>query len=446
MDSAVQLCRCNNCGGVTARPIGLSAFGFIRRIFALTCHICGHRVAQNDSLQVHNPLAILGMPGAGTSSYLSRLYTASLSLPEVRVDTTTDAFKRLTRVDSRWDSVWGHSLAPLLPGCFCPMTFAVGRRTSHLVAFEDRPSLDSKRVRDSLPLIRLCEGIMVVVGSEGLLGPENREQLLGAMQLWSEWARELFANRHSVKRMVVILSKVDLLGTNAVDASARAHEASAPCLATFQGLLRNEGIEVQIVPTSSVGFREPTVADERTRFPSDTLPFNCSAPLEYLLFGQTLGPVSNMARTDAPRMRARQKDRPGWDVALSFAGEDRGYVEEVANRLASAGITVFYDRHAHVEMWGKDLAAELGHIYSRARFVVLFASKHYATKAWTTHERQHAQAAAIGSQVEKILPARFDDTPIPGLPSTISYVDLRIVKPSELAELIVLKVQQRSEG
>ena len=135
-----------------------------------------------------------------------------------------------------------------------------------------------------------------------------------------------------------------------------------------------------------------------------------------------------------------------WDVALSFAGEDRGYVEEVANRLAREGIKVFYDRHVHVELWGKDLAAELGHIYSRATFVVLFVSKHYAAKAWTTHERQHAQAAAIGSQIDKILPARFDDTPIPGLPSTISYVDLRMVKPSELAKLIVLKVHQLSES
>ena len=62
----------------------------------------------------------------------------------------------------------------------------------------------------------------------------------------------------------------------------------------------------------------------------------------------------------------------------------RAYVEAVATCLEQSGITVFYDRHAQVSLWGKDLAAELGQIYSSARFVVLFASKHYAAKAWTT--------------------------------------------------------------
>ena len=137
-------------------------------------------------------------------------------------------------------------------------------------------------------------------------------------------------------------------------------------------------------------------------------------------------------------------DRRVCDVALSFAGEDRAYVEVVAKCLEQAGITVFYDNHAQVQLWGRDLTAELGRIYGSARFVVLFASKHYAAKAWTTHERQHAQASAITSQTERILPARFDDTPIPGLPSTISYVDLRTVGPTELAALITQKIQQSS--
>lgn len=32
-----------------------------------------------------------------------------------------------------------------------------------------------------------------------------------------------------------------------------------------------------------------------------------------------------------------------FDIALSFAGEDRPYVQEVANILRNRGISVFYD-------------------------------------------------------------------------------------------------------
>src|SRR5205823_2348361 len=41
------------------------------------------------------------------------------------------------------------------------------------------------------------------------------------------------------------------------------------------------------------------------------------------------------------------------------------------------------------------------------------------------------------------LPARFDDTPIPGLPKTVGHVDLRGLTPEELAELIEQKIGPR---
>ena len=44
-----------------------------------------------------------------------------------------------------------------------------------------------------------------------------------------------------------------------------------------------------------------------------------------------------------------------YDIALSFAGDDRGYVEQVADALKSNGIKVFYDRYERVALWGKDL-------------------------------------------------------------------------------------------
>ena len=93
-------------------------------------------------------------------------------------------------------------------------------------------------------------------------------------------------------------------------------------------------------------------------------------------------------------------------------------------------------------MWGKNLADHLGAVYSTARYVVIFVSKHYAAKAWPNHERQHAQARALKNQEDIILPARFDDTEIPGLPDTISYINLLKSTPEELADRIIRKLNQ----
>ena len=94
---------------------------------------------------------------------------------------------------------------------------------------------------------------------------------------------------------------------------------------------------------------------------------------------------------------------------------------------------------------GKKLIAHLDDIYqNQARFCVMFVSKHYVRKAWPNHERQSAQARALGEHREYILPARFDDTKTPGLRPTVHYIDLRTTPPEELCKLIIAKLGPRS--
>lgn len=142
----------------------------------------------------------------------------------------------------------------------------------------------------------------------------------------------------------------------------------------------------------------------------------------------------------AAKPRAAKKADDQYDVAFSFAGEDRGYVSKVADILKGK-VSIFYDDYEEVGMWGKNLADHLGEVYSnRSRFVVMFVSTHYAAKVWPTYERQQAQSKAIKQRTEYILPARFDDTEIPGMPSTIAYLDLRKLTPAEFAEKILKKL------
>ena len=116
-----------------------------------------------------------------------------------------------------------------------------------------------------------------------------------------------------------------------------------------------------------------------------------------------------------------------FDVALSFAGENRVYVEHVAESLKEKGIRVFYDNFEQVNLWGKNLYDYFQDVYrNKAYFIVMFISKYYVEKAWTNVERQSMMSRAIDLKAEEyILPARFDDTEVPGLFPTIGYVSLK---------------------
>ena len=118
--------------------------------------------------------------------------------------------------------------------------------------------------------------------------------------------------------------------------------------------------------------------------------------------------------------------------------------EKVAAALRRRGIRPFYDDHEKAALWGKDLYEHLNWIYQKAaRYCVLFASEAYAEKVWTTHERRRAQARALQSAAEYVLPVRFDDTEIPGLRPTVAYVEAASNTPAQLAKLISEKLGPR---
>jgi hypothetical protein len=130
-----------------------------------------------------------------------------------------------------------------------------------------------------------------------------------------------------------------------------------------------------------------------------------------------------------------------YDIVLSFAGEDRPYVENVAAFLDERDVAVFYDGYEATTLWGKDLPEHFDSVYRRqGRFCVMFISRHYAENVWTRHERRSALARALEERAEYVLPARFDDTEIDGLRPTIGYLDLRTMSAEELGTAILQKL------
>lgn len=137
------------------------------------------------------------------------------------------------------------------------------------------------------------------------------------------------------------------------------------------------------------------------------------------------------------------EDPDVFEVVLSFAGEDREYVEAVASYLRGNDVSCFYDKYQDVTLWGKDLAEHLDKVYRSARYCIMFISKYYAEKIWPSHERRSALAREVEKRGEYILPARFDSTEVPGIRHTIGYVDLRGMPPEQFGKMVLRKLGRK---
>jgi len=132
---------------------------------------------------------------------------------------------------------------------------------------------------------------------------------------------------------------------------------------------------------------------------------------------------------------------PTYDIAISFAGEDRKLAEALARALQKNGIKVFYDEFEKSKLWGKDLYQYLNTIYrKKAKFCVVLSSKHYLKKRWTRHELQSAQTRAWGQKHEYILPIKLDSSELPGVNPTIGYIDAVTTSVDKIVEIIAEKL------
>lgn len=102
---------------------------------------------------------------------------------------------------------------------------------------------------------------------------------------------------------------------------------------------------------------------------------------------------------------------------------------------------MFYDEFEKVELWGKDLGEELQSVYEhKSDCVVIFVSEAWVKRAWPRHERRAALSRAVKEPNEYVLPVRFDDSPVPGLPESIQYLRAGEYSPAELASVIAQKL------
>ena len=70
----------------------------------------------------------------------------------------------------------------------------------------------------------------------------------------------------------------------------------------------------------------------------------------------------------------------------------------------------------------------------------MFVSQEYVSKAWPNRERRSSLSHAVQQREEYILPVRFDDSLVPGLPTDLNYLSADQHSPAELATMIAEKL------
>ena len=139
-----------------------------------------------------------------------------------------------------------------------------------------------------------------------------------------------------------------------------------------------------------------------------------------------------------------KNDRFEYDVALSFAQEDRLSAEELGSMLAVRKIKVLYDETQAAELGGGDFVTHLAELYrTKARYCVMLISESYPLTAWTEVERTEAQEHALRDANEFLVPVVLGNRVVPGITETSGYPDLRKHSMESIADLLLTKLSAR---
>jgi hypothetical protein len=154
-------------------------------------------------------------------------------------------------------------------------------------------------------------------------------------------------------------------------------------------------------------------------------------------FYLTLADLDEIERS----IRVRKSQYP-WDVAVSFAGEQRKLVEQLRDALNGRGYTVFYDFDQQHQLWGQNLRVKLADVYANeAEYMLIVLSKEYPEKDWPSFELDVGRAAKKKRTQEYLLPLVADDVPIVGLSKDVGYLDLRTTSIDDIADTLAKKIE-----
>jgi hypothetical protein len=135
-----------------------------------------------------------------------------------------------------------------------------------------------------------------------------------------------------------------------------------------------------------------------------------------------------------------------FSVALSFPGEKRAFVKEVADILSNniGKDRVLYDEYLTAELARPELDLYLGDLYrNHSELLVPFFCAEYERKKWCQLEWRQMRDILFQMEPHRVMPFRFDDTQIQGVLSTDGYAPIAERTPQQVAHLIIERLQKQ---
>ena len=142
-------------------------------------------------------------------------------------------------------------------------------------------------------------------------------------------------------------------------------------------------------------------------------------------------------------------DRHRFEVALSFPGEHRSYVDRVAEELdyVLGAEACFYDRFYEAQLARPNLDVLLQEIYGeRSSLVVVFVCAEYDAKLWCGIEWRKIRERGASGADREIMYVRIGEGEVAGMTRLDGYLDGRARSPEEVARMIVERVRLGSVG
>ena len=133
-----------------------------------------------------------------------------------------------------------------------------------------------------------------------------------------------------------------------------------------------------------------------------------------------------------------------YTIAVSYASEQRYYVEKFVNYFIEKNINIYYDRNEQAQMLGTLLHETSQEIDTEDTYYrIIFLSKDYINKPITKMESEYILADNV-YQKNKLYVFKFDEAMLPGLNRNFVYSTIEeYPDPEDYANLIYDAIKKK---
>lgn len=136
-----------------------------------------------------------------------------------------------------------------------------------------------------------------------------------------------------------------------------------------------------------------------------------------------------------------------YDIALSYASEQKQMVSRVAAILETEGLKVFFAPDRQGQFAADNMISRFYQIFRyQSRYTAAFVTEDYLRKEYTMFEAESAQLSDRYGRKNHLIPICFGEATLPGLDSDICRIRGDGMREARLAEQILQIIRERDGG